>query len=175
MRRKIILLFLLISTLAACSMDKNEVKDSPLYEGRDLTIGVVGKIPDVRERNIVFKSIDLNDIRKGNLSSKYDAIFIMKEHLIEAARAPYAKIYKNYGIPFFFIESKKSHVPFIEAEIEYEAFPDTDSGEYASGYYHLSNDTEKSWGYGLYNDTVNEVNILNVFSRIFMTIKTIDQ
>ena len=103
---KIILLFLLISTLAACSMDKNEVKDSPLYEGRDLTIGVVGKIPDVRERNIVFKSIDLNDIRKGNLSSKYDAIFIMKEHLIEAARAPYAKIYKNSGIPFSLLNRK---------------------------------------------------------------------
>lgn len=173
MMRKIILLFLLISTLAACSMDKNEVKDSPLYEGLDLTIGVVGKIPDVRERNIVFKSIDLNDIRKGNLSSKYDAIFIMKEQLIEAARAPYANIYKNSGIPFFFIESKKSHVPFVEAEIEYEAFPDTDSGEYASGYYEIG-DSGKSFGYGLYNDTVNEVNILDVFSRIFMTIEQVN-
>lgn len=173
MRRKIILLFLLISTLAACSLDKNEFKDSPLYEGMDLTIGVVGKIPDVREKNVVFKSIDLNDIRKGNLSSKYDAIFIMKEQLIEAARAPYANIYKNSGIPFFFIESKKSHVPFVEAEIDYEAFPDTKSGDYASGFYQ-SGDIEKSWGYGLFNDTVNEVNILDVFSRIFMTIEQVN-
>ncbi|MBA2872276.1 hypothetical protein HNQ85_002585 [Anoxybacillus calidus] len=33
---------------------------------------------------------------------------------------------------------------------------------------------EQYWGYGLYNNTVNEVNILDVFSRIFKTIETID-
>jgi hypothetical protein len=176
MKKKIILLLLLtlsILSLSACNNDKNEIDNSPLYDGKKLTIGVVGKAPKVREQNIVFKGMELKDLTQDNLSSKYNAVFIMKEHLSEAAKAPYAKIYKNSGIPFFFIESKKSYVPFVDEETDYEDFPDTKSGDYAAGYYQ-SGENGTYWGYGLYNNTVNEVNILDVFSRIFKTIETID-
>ncbi|MEH7347145.1 hypothetical protein V7122_25250 [Bacillus sp. JJ1532] len=170
MKKKIILFLLLaLSILTACSNDKNEVKDSPLYEGKKLIIGVVGKTPKVREQNIVFKSIEIKDLRQENLSSKYNAVFIMKEYLSEVAKALYAKIYKNSSIPFFFIESKKSYVPFVDEETDYEEFPDTKSGDYAAGYYH-DGENGTYWGYGLYNNTVNEVNILDVYSRIFNTI-----
>ncbi|TDK61738.1 hypothetical protein E2K98_12680 [Bacillus salipaludis] len=173
--KKIIILFLLLTLfiLSACSNDKNEVKDSPLYNGKKLTIGVVGKFPKVREQNIVFKNIKLEDLSQENLASKYNAVFIIKEHLSEAAKAPYAKIYKNSGIPSFFIESKKSFVPFIDEETDYEEFPDSKSGDYASGYYQ-SGKEGTSWGFGLYNNTVNEANIKDVFSRIFKTIEGID-
>jgi hypothetical protein len=55
MKEKIILFLLLtLSILSACN-NKNEVKDSPLYDGKELTIGVVGNAPKVREQNIDFK------------------------------------------------------------------------------------------------------------------------
>ncbi|HZG72484.1 MAG TPA: hypothetical protein VEY51_13185 [Chondromyces sp.] len=174
MKRKIILLLLLaISILSACSNNENEVKNSQIYEGKNLIIGVIGKAPRVREQNIVFKSIELKDLSQENLTSKYNAVFIMKEHLSEAANAPYAKIYKNSSLPFFFIESKKSYIPFVDEETDYEEFPDTKSGDYAVGYYQFNEDGTY-WGYGLYNKTVNEVNILDVFSRIFKTIETVN-
>ena len=173
MKKKIILFLLFTLTILSACNNINEVQNSPLYDGEIITIGVVGKAPKVREQNVIFKSIELKDLTQDNLSSKYNAIFIMKEHLSEAAKAPYAKIYKNSGIPFFFIESKKSFVPFIYENIDYKESPDS-AGEYASGYYQ-SGDSGQSWGFGLYNDTVNEVNIEDVFSRIFKTIETIDK
>ncbi len=168
MNRKIILVLLFVLTiLSACN--KNEVKDSPLYEGAKLAIGVVGEIPKVREENIVFKNIALEDLKQGNISSELNAVFIMKEHFTEAAKAPYAKVYKESGIPFFYIESKKSYVPFVDEETDYEDFPDTKSGDYAAGYYQLGEEG-KYWGYGLYNNAVNASNILDAYSRIFKTI-----
>lgn len=44
-------------------------------------------------------------------------------------------------------------------------------GYYAAGYYR-SGGEELLWDYGLYNDTVNEENIFDVFSRIFHTVET---
>ena len=166
-----LLLLLAVSILAAC-VDKNEVKDSPLYDGKPLTIGVVGNAPEVREENIQFKEIDLEEINLKNLSSAYDSVFIMKEHLSEAATAPYAKVYKTANIPFFFIESEKSYVPFIYEDINYEDYPDSKSGLYADGYFQ-SGEQGQYWGFGVYNDTINETNILDVYSRIFETIETV--
>jgi hypothetical protein len=174
MKKKIILLlFLTLFILSACNNDKNKIDNSPIYDGKALTIGVVGKAPKVREQNIVFKGIELKDLTQDNLSSKYNAVLIMKEHLSEAAKAPYAEIYKNSGIPFFFIETKKSFVPFVDEEVDYEDFPDSKSGDFAAGYYQ-SGKEGTSWGYGLYNNTVNEENIMDVFSRIFKTIEYIE-
>ncbi|MGD6903387.1 hypothetical protein [Bacillus infantis] len=174
MKKSVILLFLFaLSTLSACSYDKNEVKDSPIYEGGELTIGVVGEAPTVREENIVFNNIELGDLHSANLFKEYSAVFIMKAYLTEAAKAPFAKIYKDAGIPFFFIESKKSYVPFIHEETDYEEFPDSESGDYATGLYQ-SGEQGTFWGYGLYNDTVNETNILDIYSRIFKTIDNIE-
>lgn len=88
--------------------DKNTIKDSPIYEGGKLTIGVVGKAPEVREDNIQFKKIEIKDLNQGSLYSIYEAIFIMKEHSTEAKEGTYEKLYRNASIPFFFIESPKT-------------------------------------------------------------------
>lgn len=173
MKYKFALLLLLVSSILAACVDKNEVKDSPLYDGKSLTIAVVGKAPEVREENIQFKEIDLEEINLKNLSSAYDSVFIMKEHLSEAATAPYAKVYKTANIPFFFIESEKTYLPFIDEDMEYEEAYDSKSGAYVNGYYQ-STEQGQYWGFGLYNDTVNDTNVLDVYSRIFETIETVD-
>ncbi|XQY90024.1 hypothetical protein ACNRWW_10725 [Metabacillus sp. HB246100] len=173
-KNRLLLIILIMSFLAACKGNENEVKNSPLYEGIELTIAVVGEEPKIREKHIIFETIHLEDLKKENLSETYDAVFIMKEHLSAAAKASFAKIYTSSTLPFFFIETEKSYIPFVE-ETNYEAFPDVKSGNYAYGYYQVNKEEGRYWGYGLYNDTVNEVNVMDVYTRIFETIQDVER
>jgi hypothetical protein len=176
-KKTIMLLLLVLSILSACSNDKNEVKDSPLYEGKNLTIGVVGKAPKVREKNVVFKEIDLKDLTQDNVSSKYNAVFVMKGYVTGSDKETYSKIYKNAGIPIFFIEPQKYYIPSVDEEVHEvkgtEDNSNSKAGDYAVGYYQTGGEV-KYWKFGLYNDTVNEANIMDVYSRIFTTIEIID-
>lgn len=169
MRRVIIYLLLIVLSLAGCSSD---TVDSSSYEGKSLVIGVIGDAPVIREDNVEFINLNFSDLKKvNNLSSEYNAIFIMKEHLNEASEAIYAEIYKNSGVPFFFIESLKSYIPFVNEEISYEGAGNSYNQMYATGYFQYG-DKWRFWGYGLYNDKRNETNIQDVYSRIFSTIDT---
>ncbi len=170
MKKLFILILLILLVLSGCSSDTIKTQ---LYQGKNLVIGVIGNAPVVREDNIRFETIGFNDLEKvGDLSSEFDAILIMKEHLSEASEAKYAKVYKDSGIPFFFIESEKSYIPFIEEDILYEEVPEVKDQTYATGYFQ-SGEKGEYWGYGLYNDKVNESNIQDVYSRIFSTIESI--
>ena len=165
------ILLLILVMLVGCNSD---TVDTPLYNGKSLVIGVIGVAPKVREDHVKFTTISFDELEEDKeLSSEFDAIFITKEHLTEAAESKYAEVYINAGIPFFFIESKKSYVPFIDKEISYEGFPDVNSGEYAVSYYQ-SGEKGQVWGYGLYNDKVNESNIKDAYSRMFSTIESIN-
>lgn len=165
----IILLFICF-IIAGCNSD---TIDTPRYEGKSLVIGVIGDAPNIREKNVDFKKITLNQLEARNLSPDFDAIFIMKEQLSEAANQKYAKVYKNAGIPFFFIESKKSYLPFIYEELSYDDVPDLQSLNYATGFFQSGKEYQ-NWGYGLYNDKENEPNIKDVYTRIFTTIESLD-
>ncbi|WP_410514643.1 hypothetical protein PaeBR_09805 [Paenibacillus sp. BR2-3] len=84
-----------------------------------MIIGVIGEAPVIREDHVKFTSITLDKLDGGNkLSAEFDAIIIMKDHLSEAANKKYANTYKTAGVPFFFMESKKSYIPFIEEELK---------------------------------------------------------
>lgn len=153
---------------------KNETVDTSLYNGKNLIIGVIGDSPKVREGNVKFKNINLNKLEEGkHLSSEFDAIFIMKDHLSEAANRKYAAIYKNSGIPFFFIGSTKSYIPFVNEQISYTDSPNIEDQTYATGYFQSGEGKYQYWGYGLYNDQINENNIKDVYTRIFTTIKSV--
>jgi len=83
---------------------KSATVNSSTYNGKKLIIGVIGDVPVVREENVTFKNIGFIDMRTSeSLPSELDAVFIMKEHLIEASKPNYARVYKNSSIPFFFI------------------------------------------------------------------------
>ncbi|MBI0580903.1 hypothetical protein IEC97_26605 [Neobacillus cucumis] len=168
---KLLSLIILLFVLTGCTVKDsgNTIDNSPIYTGRKLTIGVIGKPPIVREKNVKFNLITFRDLEQLNLSTKFDAIFIMKENLRKAAESKYARIYKSAGIPFFFIQSKKSYIPFIDEETSYDSFPDSQSKDYATGYLEL-NKEGRYWGYGLYNNKINGPNIKDVYSRIFKTI-----
>ncbi len=112
------LLLLMITMLTGCTSDS---VDTPLYEGQPLKIGIIGDAPAIRERNISFTGMSMDDLKEGAmLPGNIDAVFITKDHLSEAAKPQYAQTYKKAGVPFFFIESMKSYIPFVYENLSYE-------------------------------------------------------
>ncbi|MEK4187353.1 hypothetical protein [Paenibacillus sp. FSL L8-0494] len=168
-----ILVILIVMLATGCTVTANTVV-TPLYHGKSLSVGVVGEAPKVREEHVSFTSISFEELEEyAKLSADYDAVFIMKEHLSEAAENKYAKVYKKAGIPFYFIGSTKSFMPFVTEKLSYEDISDTHSGMYITGYLQTG-ETYKTWGYGLYKDIVNEPNIKDAYSRVFTTIASIE-
>ncbi|WP_127593609.1 hypothetical protein [Paenibacillus lautus] len=171
MRKKIIVVLLLVFVILINGNAQRDSIDMPLYEGRSLVIGVIGKTPQVREEGHVnFKEVTFEQLEDLNLSTELDAVFITKEHLVEASEPKYTEVYNKAEVPFFYIESNKSHVPFTIEELSYDEVPDLSTDMYATGYY--GKDAEH-WGYGLYNGVMNETNIQAVYSRIFTTIESL--
>lgn len=167
MKSKINLVILMMSFLFiafGCSKQNESIETEP-YTGKALHIGIIGEEPNIKEKNIHFTGVNFTDIQN---TEKYDAIFITKENLKEAAKAQYATVYNNSPIPFLFIETEKGYGPFIKEEFDFENYPDIDSGAYAYLYDSKSN---HYWGYGLYNDIKNERNIQDVYSRVFEKIE----
>jgi hypothetical protein len=128
------LLIVMLVILVGCN--KDEV-NSELYNGRDLIIGILGEESDVREENVSFEKLSFAELEQntGNISSEFDAVFIMPEILSEAADDRYASVYKDLTIPIFFIESTKAHVPFVNEDVPYETAPEVGGdSNYATGY-----------------------------------------
>lgn len=142
-----------------------EAVEFAVYEGKPLHIGIIGEAPTIRENNIRFTNIDFEELKN---SQYYDAIFITKSNLEEADKPEYASIYRNSPRPFLFIESTKSYIPFIDEDTSLDEFPDVNTGTYA---YLFDGTSETYWGYGLYNDLVNENTIQDAYSRIFKTVE----
>jgi hypothetical protein len=169
-KRLITILIILCILLAGCgSVNVDKTKE---YGGERLRVGIIGNPPEIREKQIVFEEIDFNFLNKEGFDSKYNAIFITKENLPEAAKAEYASAYKKSKIPFYFIENEKSYVCFTEEDISYEDEPDSQNGTYITGILNIDGKYRVT-GYGLYNDTKNERNIKCVYSRVFQEISEI--
>src|SRR5690554_4955629 len=154
-----------------------ESKEEPIefeeYTGRELNIGVVGDAPDVIEEQINFLTIDLGDLLITEGIENLDAIFIMQDYLICASEAEYADVYKSSGIPFFFIESDKSYLPFVMEDFTYDNSFTVGEESYATGVYYTEDGEMTTWGFGLYNHEKNEKNIKEVYSRIFKKINEV--
>jgi hypothetical protein len=165
-------IILLLVILAGC--DSNKVS-SPIYKGPNLSIAVIGTVPNVREKNIKFVNINTNDMSNPDkLSKQFNAIFITKEKFTEVSQSKYAAIFKHLSIPTFFIQTEKSYVPFIQKDLTYNDVQKIENQLYATGI--LQGDKKlKSWGYGLYNDKKNDTNIKDVYTRIFNTVEKVGQ
>jgi hypothetical protein len=157
----------LIFLIAACSPNP----EFELYEGKELSIAVLGTKPEVEEEQVDFQEITFDEFTTEVLN-KFDAVFIMKENLEEAAESQYAPIYSDTHIPFFFIENNKDEYPFIDADLAYEdAMEIPDHNYYATSFLKTPDDEERTVRYGLYNDEVSEENIQEAFSRMFKAVE----
>lgn len=143
------------------------------YEGRPLTIAVIGDFPEIKEEQVSFEEITFDDVMNNDFDS-YDAIFIMPQNLSQASESPYAKIYLDSPIPFFFIEAN-NHIPFTEAVLDFdddswEDWEWTTGTSYASGFYAETADSSTAWEFYLYDDENTDENIKAVYSEIFRSI-----
>jgi hypothetical protein len=168
-RAFVILLCVFIFT--SCSLTPNPIPDFELYTGPRLKIGVIGKVPNIKEININFVPLSFSDLEKQKLTI-YDGIFITKEHLSEAAESKYATIYTTSNTPFFFFETEKAYLPFVDPQMTYEDAITIRDQMYVHGYIQTNNIT-RSFAFGLYSSIENEKTVQNVFSRIFMAINEI--
>ncbi|MBZ9637469.1 transcription elongation factor GreAB [Clostridium sp. FP1] len=160
-----VLTILIVST--ACN--KTQSVKTNMYNDKALRIGIIGETPKLMEEKVTFDKIQFSDLEKNTFDSQYDAIFITKNNLSEASQEKYAAIYKKSKIPFFFIQTEKSFVPFTEKDLTYDNAPKFTDHSYATGIMY-NGDKLNFWGYGLYNDIENQANIKDVYFRMFETI-----
>lgn len=178
MKQKLFYLFIAILIILTGCNDSNKQSTSNSSTSSDtkeeLRIGVIGNQPDVNENNVSFVDIELTDLKKEQELSSLNAIFIMKDHLSEAADSQYASVYKKLKIPTFFIESTKGYVPFVTEDLTYEGAPDMDNTSYATGFLNTGK-VYNYWEYNLNNDKLNDKNIKEVYNNIFDTIISLKQ
>lgn len=162
------LLVLIFCILTACTKSIPNSIATEQHYGKSLSIGVIGHAPEVQvEEQVEFVEIKFSDLEKE--TSQFDAVVISEDNLSEASQAQYTSIYKKSEIPYFFIQSDKSYIPFTQVDLSYEDVPNLSESEYAIGILYDDNDFTY-WGYGLYNDIENQENIDDVYTRIIQTI-----
>lgn len=150
--------------------------NSEIYQGQELIIAVVGDLPEIREENIDFESVSLEEISTNieQISNKFDALFIMSEFFSIADDDKYINTYQDLTIPTFFIGTTKAHLPFVTEHIRYETAPEVSEELYAAGYlyYDLENGPKvDTWRYYLNQDVKTSK---EVFTIIFKTIDELD-
>ncbi|MYL57839.1 hypothetical protein GLW20_09995 [Virgibacillus halodenitrificans] len=146
------------------------------YEGTSLELAVVGKEPDVREKQLNFSEISLEELY-NTPTDNYDAVFIMKEHLYEASKEKYIEMYRDKEMPFFFVESKASHVPFIKMEnpesYEQTAEKIDDTQNFISGILYVGGEKEyRSWkfSYPIQDSEIIRDDVQGIYSAVFKVI-----
>ncbi|MCM3005905.1 hypothetical protein [Priestia koreensis] len=171
---------LLVIVTAACSNEtnitspkKDQVKniDFSKYVGRELKLGIIGKIPTVRENNVHFSTLSFQDLKDDKFSS-YDAVFITKENLNEASQSIYADVYLKSKIPFYFIKTEKSYIPFVDPDSTYENTGKVSPKSFLTGY-RQEGSNNRYWEYSLYNDIETKKTVEDVYSRVFMDIEKV--
>lgn len=137
------------------------------YDGKTLNIAVLGTVPEIKEDHIDFHEISFDEFHADKLQ-RFDAVFIMKEQLSEAAESQYASVYPDAHVPFFFMESNKGEYPFIDAELAYEDAREIPNHDYyATSFLETVDGEQRTATYALYDDKVTEQNVKALYSNIF--------
>ncbi|CAM4000644.1 hypothetical protein [Lederbergia lenta] len=159
-------LFILVFAVSGCKPSSNLES----YGEKYLRIAVIGEPPEATGKQVRFTEISLDKMTTEDLKL-FDAVFITKENLSEAAESQYTDIYLNSTTPFFFI-STISHIPFTMKNTKYDKIWNwTPGNSYAVGILTSQEDyTLNSWGYGLQNDKKTDKHIDDMYARIFETI-----
>lgn len=96
-----VLSFLLIGFLLFLSSCEEERSKQNDYQGSDLTIGVIGTVPDYKLNNITYIKEKLSDMKSNEY--KYDAYIITKDNFQKASKQEYKKKLIKLDVPVFFI------------------------------------------------------------------------
>ncbi|KMN42777.1 hypothetical protein ACT1UG_08625 [Bacillus paramycoides] len=162
------LAFILLCLVGAgCAKDKEGEKLE--YNGRALVIGVVGEKPKDTFRNIKFESVKLEEMQEK--SAKVDGFLVMKGYFQEASREQYTDLFLSLKKPVFFIGLQdRPYLIFTKKALDYDNAPKDEAMMYTQGFVNMGSSEGQYWGMGLYNDTVSDQNIHNMYILVFQTI-----
>jgi hypothetical protein len=150
-----------------CAKDKEGEKLE--YNGRALVIGVVGEKPKDTFRNIKFENVKLEEMQEK--SAKVDGFLVMKEYFQEASKEQYSDLFLSLKKPVFFIGLKdRPYLIFTEKDLDYDNAPRDRAMMYTQGFVNMGSPEGQYWGMGLYNDTVSDQSIHNMYIIVFQTI-----
>ena len=148
----IISIFFLL-TLSACSND--EVK----YDGELLKIAVIGDIPELNNKKILFEPISLDEFSEDavQISTNFDAVMLTPAMFEEASNDRFVEVYNSSKIPIIFFDSEKRNLPFTNGGLTYETarweslkngshttiyLPDIDANREDVWYFYLKDEKE---------------------------------
>ncbi|WP_430786672.1 hypothetical protein VBD025_14420 [Virgibacillus flavescens] len=173
--RKMIVLLILIVLLGACQ-PKDELKEK-IYDGEALRVAVIGDVPKVREDQVNFEKVSWKEMAELTVS-EYDAVIVMEDHLPEAAAKKNKEIYKKINIPFFFVGSKASHVPFTSEDnsLSYKEHAEriNDDENFISGIlYKSKKEGFNGWkfSYPIENNKFQKDKVKGIYSAVFKVVE----
>ncbi|MFC4713453.1 hypothetical protein [Planococcus dechangensis] len=144
----------------------------PPYDGEVLKIAVLGTTPDVREDHIDLLEISFDEFSPDKLA-QFDAVFIMRDKLSEAAESQYASVYPESHVPFFFMESNTDAYPFTDPELDYDDAREIPyHNYYATSFLETPDGEQRFSRYSLHNDEMTEQNVKALYSDIFGIIES---
>ncbi|MCU5487142.1 hypothetical protein OCA95_11655 [Bacillus cereus] len=169
MKRLSYFLVFILLCLVGAGCAKNNEGEKLEYNGRALVIGVVGEKPKDTFRNVKFESIKLEEMQEK--SAKVDGFFVMKEYFKEASKEQYTDFFLSLKKPVFFIGLQdRPYLIFTNKDLDYDNTPKDKTMTYTQGFVNMGNPEGQYWGMGLYNDTVSDRNIHNMYIVVFQTI-----
>ncbi|MGG5741287.1 MULTISPECIES: hypothetical protein [Bacillus cereus group] len=169
MKRSFYFLVFILLCLVATGCAKDKEGEKLEYNGRALVIGVVGEKPKDTFRNIKFESVKLEEMQEK--SAKVDGFLVMKEYFQEASKEQYTDLFLSLKKPVFFIGLKdRPYLIFTKKDLDYDNAPRDEAMMYTQGFVNMGSPEGQYWGMGLYNDTVSNQNIRNMYIIVFQTI-----
>ncbi|WP_377863959.1 hypothetical protein [Bacillus sp. R86525] len=169
MKRSFYFLVFILLCLVGTGCAKDKEGEKLEYNGRALVIGVVGEKPKDTFRNIKFENVKLEEMQEK--SAKVDGFLVMKEYFQEASKEQYTDLFLSLKKPVFFIGLKdRPYLIFTEKDLDYDNAPRDRAMMYTQGFVNMGSPEGQYWGMGLYNDTVSNQNIHNMYIIVFQTI-----
>ncbi|MEJ9115963.1 hypothetical protein [Bacillus paramobilis] len=169
MKRLSYFLFFILICLVGTGCAKDKEGEKLEYNGRALVIGVIGEKPKDTFRNIKFENVKLEEMQEK--AAKVDGFLVMKEYFQEASKEQYTDLFLSLKKPVFFIGLKdRPYLIFTEKDLDYNNAPRDEAMMYTQGFVNMGNPEGQYWGMGLYNDTVSDQNIHNMYIIVFQTI-----
>lgn len=150
-------LFTILLTLSLIDTSKQQVQEvqnalhevalADRYEGRELTIGAIGELPDFSFDHVVFREAKPADLREN--SGEYNAFFITEEYFKELSTDEWTAVFQSISTPVFFLNNNYNAVVFQSDGIDYRegAWESTKNTEGFVGEAFGETDI-MSWGYG---------------------------
>lgn len=169
MQRSFYFLVFILLCLVGTGCAKDNEGDTLEYNGRALAIGVVGEKPKDTFRNIKFENVKLEEMQEK--SEKVDGFLVMKEYFQEASKEQYTDLFLSLKKPVFFIGLQdRPYLIFTEKDLDFDNAPRDRAMMYTQGFVNMGRPEGQYWGIGLYNDTVSNQNIHNMYIVVFQTI-----